>query len=80
MIGKTLKNGSPMAESICERKGDDTMKLGKMISALMYTVSILLVVWFVWSWVDVIADNGHPNPIHSEYNLFVMMVNSAEEN
>lgn len=56
------------------------MKLGKMISALMYTVSILLVVWFVWSWADVIADNGQPNPIHSEYNLFVMMVNSAEEN
>lgn len=56
------------------------MKLGKMINALVCTVGILLAVWLVWSWADVIADNGQPNPIHSEYNLFVMMVNSAEEN
>ena len=54
--------------------------LSKMIKAVMCTVSIMLVMWLVWSWVDVVADNGHPNPIHSEYNLFVMMVNSAEEN
>ena len=49
-------------------------KLGKVLTALMCTVSILFSIWFVASWIDIISDNCQPNPVHSEYNLFVMMV------
>ena len=54
--------------------------IGKAITTLLCVVSILFSIWFVWSWVDIVADNCSPNPIHSEYNLFVMMVDSAEKN
>lgn len=54
--------------------------IAKALTTAMSIASILFIVWFVASWVDVIADNTSPNPVHSEYNLFVMMVESAEKN
>lgn len=54
--------------------------IGKVVSAVVCAVGILFAVWFVWSWADIVADNCQPNPVHSEYNMFVMMVDSAEKN
>ncbi len=47
--------------------------IGKAITTLLCVASILFSIWFVWSWADIVADNCSPNPVHSEYNLFVMM-------
>ena len=47
--------------------------IGKAITTLLCVASILFTAWFVWSWADIVADNCSPNPVHSEYNLFVMM-------
>ena len=46
--------------------------IGKTITTLLCVVSILFSIWFVWSWADIVADNCAPNPVHSEYNLFVI--------
>lgn len=54
--------------------------IGKVLTTAMCIASILFTVWFVWSWADIVADNCSPNPVHSEYNLFVMMVENAEKN
>lgn len=54
--------------------------IAKAFATMMCIVSILFSAWFVLSWIDVIADNCTPNPVHSEYNLFVMMVEAAEKN
>ena len=54
--------------------------IGKVLTTVMCIASILFTAWFVWSWADIVADNSQPNPIHSEYNMFVMLVESAEKN
>ena len=54
--------------------------IAKVFTTVMCIVSILFTAWFVWSWADIVEDNCHPNPVHSEYNLFVMMVEHAEKN
>lgn len=50
------------------------MEMKKFITGLMCALSILFCLWFVASWIDIVADNCEPNPVHSEYNLFVLMV------
>lgn len=37
-------------------------------------LSVMFGAWVIGSYIDIIADNHSPNPQHSEYNLFVMMV------
>lgn len=55
-------------------------KIGKAIEIIICTVSIAFLLWGFVSWVDIIADNTQPNPQHSEYNMFVMMVENFEKN
>ena len=55
-------------------------KMGKVLTTVMCIMSILFTAWFVWSWADIVADNCQPNPVHSEYNMFVMLVENAEKN
>ena len=45
----------------------------KTIATIIYTISVLLCIWFATSWIDIVSDNCNPNPVHSEYNMFVMM-------
>lgn len=52
----------------------------KWLSKLWCLVSVLFMLWLVASWVDIIADNTMPNPVHSEYNAFVMLTEFAENN
>ena len=49
----------------------------KTIVTIICTISILFTAWAFVSWCDIVADNCDPNPVHSEYHLFVMM---AEKN
>ena len=45
----------------------------KTIATIICTIGILFSIWACASWFDIVADNCDPNPVHSEYNLFVMM-------
>jgi hypothetical protein len=54
--------------------------IAKALTTVFCIASILFSAWFVLSWIDIVADNCEPNPVHSEYNLFVMMVENAEKN
>ena len=51
-----------------------TMKTAmKIIAGVYLTACVLFGAWAFASWCDIVADNTQPNPVHSEYNLFVMM-------
>ena len=45
----------------------------KIIAGIYLTACVLFGAWAFASWCDIVADNTQPNPVHSEYNLFVMM-------
>ena len=52
----------------------------KWLGRAWVLASVLLMVWLVASWVDVVADNCQPNPVHSQYNAFVVLTEFAENN
>ena len=56
------------------------MNMMKWLGRVVVALSVVFMLWLFASWVDIIADNTSPNPVHSEYNAFVMMVESAEKN
>lgn len=53
--------------------------INKIIVTIICAINILFCAWAFASWCDVIADNCNPNPTHSKYNMFVMMVENFEE-
>ena len=52
----------------------------KWLGRMWCVVSVVMMLWLVASWVDVIADNCSPNPVHGQYNAFVMLAEFAENN
>ena len=42
------------------------------LSLFFCGVCALFLLWFAFSWFDVITDNMSENPQHSQYNAFVM--------
>lgn len=49
------------------------MRVSKVMSVLYYAALILLLVWFTASYIDVVIDNHLPNPVHYEWNAFLVM-------
>ena len=47
--------------------------IGKAIVTTFIAINVLFIAWAFASWCDIVADNCDPNPVHSEYNLFVLM-------
>ena len=50
----------------------------KKLSKIFTMVSVIFFIWLALSWIDVIVDNGMPNPQHSKYNLIGIMIELAE--
>lgn len=50
------------------------MKLFNIICAL----GAVFLLWCAFSFCDIIADNNKPDPVHSDYNIFVL-INSINE-
>lgn len=46
----------------------------KCLKVVFYALLIILFAWALLSWIDIIADNCSANPIHSAYNLFVLLL------
>jgi hypothetical protein len=51
----------------------------KMLSNLMVTAVIGLMVWIGISYVDIIRQNGQPNPQYTDWNAIVMFTETAME-
>ena len=51
----------------------------KWFGRIVVMLEVVFLLWLFVSWVDIIADNTQPNPQHSQYNAFVMMVENFEE-
>ena len=50
----------------------------KKLSKIFTVVSVIFFIWLALSWIDVIADNGMPNPQHSKYNLIGILIDLYE--
>ena len=55
------------------------MKKFDIIGGVFTSICALFLLWFLYSWIDVVDDNCSPNPQHSDLNLFVMMTESTKE-
>lgn len=49
----------------------------KALKISFYTVMILFLMWFFVSWGDIVADNCFANPVHHQWNLFVLLFGGA---
>lgn len=54
-------------------------KMKKNLGNMLVTAGIVMMVWLAVSWVDIIADNDRPNPTHSKYNAFVLLIEAFPE-
>ena len=54
-------------------------KIGNALGNIYIIAVIIMVIWLVVSWVDIIADNDKPNPSHSKYNAFVLLTEEFPE-
>lgn len=44
----------------------------KMIERVFCVAMVCMMVWFVASWIDIVADNTKPNPYHHDWNAFCL--------
>lgn len=51
----------------------------KTLFNIFVALSVAFSVWFVASWIDIVADNCKPNPQHGDWNMFVMMVDAFDK-
>jgi hypothetical protein len=49
------------------------MIMAKILRNICCLISVLLIIWFVMSWMDIVADNCFPNPVHHPWNMFMML-------
>lgn len=52
--------------------------LKKILWFLYCAAGALFVAWILFSWLDVIADNIAPDPVHWKYNFFILFLQFAE--
>lgn len=45
----------------------------KIFKNLLLGLCMVFIAWAIVSWVDIVADNCKPNPVHNPYNLFVLL-------
>lgn len=50
----------------------------KFFWGLYCSAGVLLVLWAIVSWFDIIADNIAPNPQHWDFNLFLLLIRFFE--
>jgi len=49
------------------------MKLKKVIEVFFLFIAVLLTLWAVGSWIEVICRNLNPNPTYSTFNFFIIL-------
>lgn len=50
----------------------------KIFKNLLLCLCMVFIAWAIVSWVDIVADNCQPNPVHNPYNLFVLLFDEDE--
>ena len=53
-------------------------KIKNIFNVTMIITFLVLMVWFMASFADIIADNNKPNPTHHKYNAFVLLTNAFD--
>lgn len=52
----------------------------KCITNMLYITSVIILIWMVASYVEIICKNTDPNPTYSEANLIVQIIKEANNN
>ena len=47
---------------------------------LWLLISIIIIIWFTGSFIEIITKNVNPNPTYSKANIIVFLINWANEN
>ena len=47
---------------------------------LWLLISIIVLIWFTGSFIEIVAKNINPNPTYSKTNIIVFLTNWADEN
>ncbi len=47
--------------------------IGKTIFGIVTAIVTAALIWMFISWIDIVADNGQPNPTHHELNYFTVI-------
>ena len=45
----------------------------KFLKVFYYVAMVAVIVWLGASWVDIVADNLSPDPVHHSWNAFVLL-------
>ena len=54
-------------------------KTSKALIIIGWIITIAFIVWIGASFIDIIADNCTLNPVHSNYNFFIKLVEFGEK-
>ena len=54
--------------------------MSKWLSRIVVTVELILLLWGVLSYVEIVSKNMHPNPRYSEYNMLVWAMDNIGGN
>ena len=53
--------------------------IGNTLLNIAAVLGFLVGIWFVASWVDIVADNCEPNPVHAKWNMFCLGTGYGQE-
>lgn len=45
----------------------------KALKSIIYAICVALTIWVAVSFIDIVSDNSHPNPQHSDLNFFYII-------
>lgn len=55
------------------------IKIDKVIIIIGWVIMIAFMAWIGVSFIDIITDNCAPNPVHSNYNFFIKLIEFGEK-
>lgn len=53
--------------------------IGNTLLNIAAVIGLIVGVWFAASWVDIVADNCEPNPVHAKWNMFCFGTGYGQE-
>lgn len=51
----------------------------KVLKGIATTIFFAVMIWVAASYIDIVADNTRPNPVHHPYNAFVLLTGWQDE-
>ena len=69
----TVDNGAAQCYNIYIKKGSGNMKTRRIVEMLVIVFMIMVTMWFITSYLDVICNNLTEHPQYQDWNIFKIM-------